>query len=89
MATFLSIHLQSPILLFFYFYFKVFYGSSNANDTMEHVFITPFIGSFAILLVKWRFQPMIKLISSFMFGAGFITATGMAFSLVYIVTGNI
>ena len=84
-----------------YYFFCVFiFSSVVANfgyipkelglaEVLAYTFITPFIGSFSILLVKWRFQPMIKLISSFMFGAGFITATGMAFSLVYIVTGNI
>jgi len=35
---------------------------------MAYVFLPSMIGSFIILLVKWRFQPLLKLISSFMFG---------------------
>jgi len=42
------------------------------------------LGSLLILLVKWRFQPLIKLISSFMFGGGFMTATGLSFAVVYL-----
>jgi len=57
-------------------------------EVFAYTFITSLLGSLLILLVKWRFQPMIKLISSFMFGAGFITATGFAFAFTYLISGN-
>ena len=45
---------------------------------MAYVFLPSLIGSLVILLVKWRFQPLLKLISSFMFGAGYIGASAFA-----------
>ncbi len=45
---------------------------------MAYVFLPALIGSLIILLVKWRFQPLLKLISSFMFGAGYIGASAFA-----------
>jgi len=45
---------------------------------MAYVFLPSMIGSLIILLVKWRFQPILKLISSFMFGAGYIGASAFA-----------
>ena len=50
---------------------------------MAYVFIPSMIGSLLILLVKWRYQPFIKLASSFMYGSGYMTATGLAVALVY------
>lgn len=46
--------------------------------SMAYVFLPSMIGSLIILLVKWRFQPLLKLISSFMFGAGYIGASAFA-----------
>lgn len=46
--------------------------------SMAYVFLPSLIGSLSILLVKWRFQPLLKLISSFMYGAGYISASGFA-----------
>ena len=46
--------------------------------SMAYVFLPSLIGSLIILLVKWRFQPLLKLISSFMFGAGYIGASAFA-----------
>jgi hypothetical protein len=57
------------------------------GEILATVFIPAAIGSLIILLIKWRFQPMIKLISSFMFGAGYISATALGFSLVYTIQG--
>ena len=57
------------------------------GEVLASVFIPSVIGSLVILLVKWRFQPMIKLISSFMFGGGYISATALAFALVYVMQG--
>jgi len=45
---------------------------------MAYVFLPSLIGSLIILLVKWKFQPLIKLVSSFMFGAGYIGASAFA-----------
>ena len=45
---------------------------------MAYVFLPSMIGSLVILLLKWRFQPLLKLISSFLFGAGYIGASAFA-----------
>jgi len=45
---------------------------------MAYVFLPSVMGSLIILLIKWRFQPLLKLISSFMFGAGYIGASAFA-----------
>jgi len=47
------------------------------------------IGSLIILLVKWRFQPFIKFVSSFLFGAGYMTASGLGLGLVYALNNNL
>ncbi len=51
---------------------------------MAYVFLPSMIGSLIILLVKWKFQPVIKLISSFLFGAGYIGASGFAVAVAYL-----
>ena len=53
------------------------------GEILAYIFIPSAIGSLIILLVKWRFQPIIKLISSFMFGGGYMTATAAAFAIMY------
>lgn len=53
---------------------------------MAYVFIPSLLGSLLILLVKWRFQPFIKLVSSFMYGSGYMTATGIAVGIVYFIS---
>ncbi|MBA1419474.1 MAG: hypothetical protein FAF03_01075 [Epsilonproteobacteria bacterium] len=50
---------------------------------MAYVFLPSMIGSLIILLVKWRFQPLLKLISSFMFGAGYIGASAFAVAVTH------
>ena len=57
------------------------------GEVLAYTFIPSLLGSLIILLVKWRYQPMIKLISSFMYGGGYIGATGLAFALMYGVIG--
>ena len=52
--------------------------------SMAYVFLPSLIGSLIILLVKWRFQPLLKLISSFMFGAGYIGASAFAVAASYL-----
>lgn len=53
------------------------------GEVLAYTFIPSLLGSLIILLVKWRYQPVIKLISSFMFGGGYMGATGLAFALIY------
>jgi len=52
---------------------------------MAYVFIPSLIGSLLILLVKWRYQPFIKLVSSFMYGSGYMTATALAVALLNLI----
>jgi len=54
-------------------------------EILAYTFITSFLGSALILLVKWTYQPVIKLISSFMFGSIFMGASALAFALSYLV----
>ncbi len=51
---------------------------------MAYVFIPSLIGSLVILLIKWRFQPLLKLISSFMFGGGYMVASAFAISVTHL-----
>lgn len=51
---------------------------------MAYVFLPSLIGSLIILLVKWRFQLLLKLISSFMFGAGYIGASAFAVAVTHL-----
>jgi hypothetical protein len=52
---------------------------------MAYVFLPSLIGSLIILLVKWRFQPLLKLISSFLFGAGYIGASAFAVAVTHLI----
>jgi len=56
-------------------------------EVMAITFIPSLMGSLIILLIKWRFQPIIKLISSFLFGSIYMTATALAFALTYLIKG--
>jgi len=51
---------------------------------MAYVFLPSMIGSLIILLVKWRFQPLLKLISSFLFGAGYMSASAFALAVTHL-----
>ena len=64
-------------------YFFLLPAGVELAGLMAYVFMPSLIGSFLILLVKWRFQPFIKLASSFMYGSGYIGETGVAVALVY------
>lgn len=55
------------------------------QEILGYTFITSLLGSAIILLVKWTYQPVIKLISSFMFGSMFMGATVTGFGLIYMV----
>jgi hypothetical protein len=51
---------------------------------MAYVFLPSMIGSLIILLVKWRFQPLLKLISSFLFGAGYMGASAFSVAVTHL-----
>jgi len=53
-------------------------------EIMAYVFMPSLVGSWLILLIKWTYQPVIKVISSFMYGAGYIGAAVFAFAFTYI-----
>jgi hypothetical protein len=59
------------------------------TSILAYMLIPSAIGSLIILLVKWRFQPFIKFVSSFLFGAGYMTASGLGLGLVYVLTNNL
>jgi len=56
----------------------------GAAQMMAYIFMPSLVGSWLILLVKWTYQPVIKVISSFMYGAGYIGAAVMAFGITYL-----
>ncbi len=51
---------------------------------MSYVFLPSMIGSLIILLVKWRYQPLLKLLSSLMFGAGYIGASAFSVAITHL-----
>jgi hypothetical protein len=51
---------------------------------MAYVFLPSMIGSLIILLIKWKFQPLLKLISSFLFGAGYIGASAFSVAITHL-----
>jgi hypothetical protein len=53
-------------------------------EIMAYTFVPSLMGSGIILLVKWTYQPVIKLISSFMYGSIFMGASAAAFGTVYL-----
>ncbi|QSZ42575.1 hypothetical protein GJV85_10800 [Sulfurimonas aquatica] len=54
---------------------------------LAYTFIPSLLGSWVILLVKWTYQPVIKLASSFMYGSVFIAASVIAYVLSYLIIG--
>ncbi len=66
-----------------FFYLPQGYG---LLEVLLFTFVPSFIGSGIILLVKWTYQPMIKLISSFMFGSVFMGASAVAFGTMYLLS---
>jgi len=56
----------------------------NLGFLMAYVFLPSMIGSLIILLVKWRFQPLLKLISSFLFGAGYMASSAFALAITHL-----
>jgi len=54
------------------------------GEIMAYVFLPAVIGSLVILLIKWKFQPLLKIISSFLFGAGYMGASGLSIAITYL-----
>jgi hypothetical protein len=54
------------------------------TEILLFTFVPSLVGSWVILLVKWTYQPVIKLISSFMYGGGYMGAAIVAFSITYL-----
>ena len=55
------------------------------QEVLAYTFIPSLLGSFIILLVKWTYQPVIKLVSSFLYGSVFMGSAAIAFSITYYV----
>lgn len=55
------------------------------TEAMAFTFIPSILGSGVILLVKWTYQPMVKLISSFLYGSVYMGAAGIAFAFTFFV----
>jgi len=55
-------------------------------EILAYTFVPSVMGSGIILLVKWTYQPVIKLISSFMYGSIFMGASATAFGAVYLLS---
>ena len=53
------------------------------QEALAYTFIPSLFGSFIILLVKWTYQPVIKVISSFMYGSAYMTAAIASFLITY------
>lgn len=77
------VFLMAGIVAYFIFVPKG-YGLA---ESMAYVFFPSLFGSLAILLVKWRFQPFIKLVSSFFYGSIYMAASALAFALIYLMKG--
>ena len=52
---------------------------------LAYTFMPSLVGSWFILLVKWTYQPVIKLASSFMYGAGYIVAAAISFGVTHFI----
>jgi len=68
-------------------YFVYVPNKYGLAEVMAYVFFPSMFGSLAILLVKWRFQPFIKLVSSFFYGSIYMSSSALAFALVYLIKG--
>lgn len=55
------------------------------QEVLAYTFIPSLLGSWMILLVKWTYQPVIKLASSFMYGSVFMGASAVAFLIAYFI----
>ena len=82
MAIYFVILLAADLAVIHFIFIPEGFGLMEA---MAYTFAPSILGSGIILLVKWTYQPMIKLISSFLYGSVFMGAAGVAFALSYFV----
>jgi len=59
-------------------------NSFGLVEILAFTFIPAFVGSGIILLVKWTYQPVIKVISAMMYGFTFIIMSSIAFAVAYL-----
>ncbi len=52
-------------------------------EKLAYTFIPSLVGSWIILLIKWTYQPIIKLISSFLYGAGYMGAAIVSMAIAF------
>ena len=79
--------LYAIAMLFFdviMFHFVLLPESFGAAAMLSYIFMPALFGSWLILLVKWTYQPVIKVISSFLYGAGYIGAAMLALGITYL-----
>lgn len=55
------------------------------QEMLAFTFVPSLLGSWVILLVKWTYQPIIKLVSSFMYGSVYMGASIFAFTITYFI----
>lgn len=53
------------------------------QEMLAYTFAPSLLGSWVILLVKWTYQPIIKLVSSFMYGSVYMGAAITSFAISY------
>ena len=53
-------------------------------EILGYIFTPALIGSWIILLVKWTYQPMMKLVSGFMFATVYILSALLAFGAMHL-----
>ena len=58
-------------------------GGMGLQEVLAFTFIPAFVGSGIILLVKWTYQPVIKVISAMMYGFTFIIMATVSFAITY------
>ena len=55
------------------------------TEVLLYTFVPSLVGSWLILLIKGKYQPVMKLASSFMYGAGYMGASILAFVISFLV----
>jgi hypothetical protein len=66
-------------------YFSFFTQGLTLIDVFLYIFLTTFIGSVVIFALKFKKSILIKVFASFLYGAPLIFASGLGFTLTYIV----
>jgi hypothetical protein len=66
-------------------YFSFFTQGLTLIDVFLYIFLTTFLGSLIIFVLKLKKSILIKVFASFLYGAPLIFASGLGFTLMYIV----